>query len=108
MTSLNKKTIEDIDVAGKKVLARCDFNVPLKDGVITNDKRIVACLLYTSSLSSKIACTRPTWSPSCSITLMPWGWVALPVNIRLTCPLVRRPVRWSFLRTMSTLSLIHI
>lgn len=44
MSSLNKKSIEDIDVSNKTVLARCDFNVPLKDGVITNDKRIVAAL----------------------------------------------------------------
>ena len=44
MDALNKKTIEDIDVAGKKVLVRCDFNVPLKDGVITSDKRIVSSL----------------------------------------------------------------
>ena len=40
----NKKTIEDIDVAGKTCLVRCDFNVPMKDGKITSDKRIVGAL----------------------------------------------------------------
>ena len=40
----NKKSIEDIDVAGKRVLCRCDFNVPTKNGVITSDKRIVAAM----------------------------------------------------------------
>ena len=40
----NKKSVEDIDVKGKRVLCRCDFNVPIKGGVITSDKRIVAAL----------------------------------------------------------------
>jgi len=40
----NKKSVKDIEVAGKRVLCRCDFNVPMKNGVITSDKRIVAAL----------------------------------------------------------------
>ncbi|HAM30941.1 MAG TPA: phosphoglycerate kinase, partial [Erysipelotrichaceae bacterium] len=39
-----KKTVRDLDVAGKKVIVRCDFNVPRKDGVITNDNRIIQAL----------------------------------------------------------------
>jgi phosphoglycerate kinase len=44
MATYNKKNIEDVVVTGKTVLVRCDFNVPMKDGVITSDKRIVSAL----------------------------------------------------------------
>ncbi len=49
----NKKTIEDIDVAGKTCLVRCDFNVPMKDGKITSDKRIVGALPTIKYLMDK-------------------------------------------------------
>ena len=44
MGNLNKKTVENLDVKGKKVLVRCDFNVKMENGVITSDKRVVAAL----------------------------------------------------------------
>ncbi len=44
MDALNKKTVEDIEVAGKRVLVRCDFNVPMKDGKITSETRIIGAL----------------------------------------------------------------
>ncbi|MCQ2463560.1 MAG: phosphoglycerate kinase [Clostridia bacterium] len=53
MNVLNKKTVEDIDVKGKKVLVRCDFNVKMEDGVITDDKRIVASLPTVKYLLSQ-------------------------------------------------------
>ena len=47
---LNKKSVDDINVAGKKVLVRCDFNVPLKDGQITDENRLTADFLLLKSL----------------------------------------------------------
>ena len=42
--SLNKKSVDDINVSGKRVVCRCDFNVPLKAGVITDTNRLTAAL----------------------------------------------------------------
>ncbi len=53
MATYNKKNIEDVEVAGKTVLVRCDFNVPMKDGVITSDKRIVEALPTVKYLMDK-------------------------------------------------------
>ncbi|HHU84399.1 MAG TPA: phosphoglycerate kinase [Clostridiales bacterium] len=53
MSVLNKKTVEDIEVAGKKVLVRCDFNVKMENGVITSDKRVVAALPTIEYLINK-------------------------------------------------------
>ena len=50
----NKKSIEDVEIkAGQKVFVRCDFNVPMKDGVITSDKRIVGALPTIKYLMGK-------------------------------------------------------
>jgi phosphoglycerate kinase len=53
MPTYNKKTIEDINVQGKKILVRCDFNVPLKDGVITDENRLNGALPTINYLLNK-------------------------------------------------------
>lgn len=50
---LNKKSVDDLQVKGKRVLVRCDFNVPLQDGVITDENRIVAALPTINKLISE-------------------------------------------------------
>ena len=54
MSLLNKKTVDDINAKGKKVLVRCDFNVPMSDGVITDDKRIREALKTIKYLKEKV------------------------------------------------------
>ena len=76
--SLNKKTVEDIDVSGKRVLVRCDFNVPLVGGVITDDRRITEALPTIKYLldhgAPVILCShlgRPKGGPSPEFSLRP-------------------------------------
>ena len=70
----NKKSIEDVDVSGKRVLCRCDFNVPTKDGKITSDKRIVAALptiQYLMNHGAKvILCSHMEWKPELSLKVV--------------------------------------
>ena len=78
MNVLNKKTVDDLHVAGKRVLVRCDFNVPLKNGVITDENRIVAALPTIKKLLNDggrvILCShlgKPKGEPKPELSLAP-------------------------------------
>ena len=68
---LNKKSVDDINVKGKRVLVRCDFNVPLKDGKITDENRLVAAL---PTIKKLILCShlgKPKGEPKPELSLAP-------------------------------------
>jgi len=78
MAGLNKVTVEDINVKGRKVLVRVDFNVPMKDGVITNDNRIQAALPTINKLvengAKVVLCShlgKPKNGPEAKFSLAP-------------------------------------
>ncbi len=92
MNLLNKKTVEDLQVKGKRVLVRCDFNVPLKNGVITDENRIVAALptiKYLMDQGAKvILCShlgKPKGEPKPEYSLAP---VAVRLSEKLSCKVV--------------------
>ena len=87
---LGKKTIDDENYAGKRVLVRCDFNVPMKDGVITNDNRINAALPTIKKLiadgAKVILCShlgKPKNGPEAKFSLAP---VAVRLSEKLGQP----------------------
>ena len=92
MSMLNKKTVDDINVKGKRVLVRCDFNVPLKNGVITDENRIVAALPTIKKLIADggrvILCShlgKPKGEPKPELSLAP---VAQRLTEKLGQPVV--------------------
>ena len=87
MNALNKKTVDDINVKGQKVLVRCDFNVPLKNGVITDENRINAALPTIKKLIADggkvILCShlgKPKGEPKPELSLAP---VAIALSEKL-------------------------
>ena len=91
---LGKVTVDDINVKGQRVLVRCDFNVPMKDGVITNDNRIVAALPTIKKLIADggkvILCShlgKPKNGPEAKFSLA-------PVAVRLS-ELLGQPVTFA-------------
>ena len=78
MPMLNKKSVDDINVKGKRVLVRCDFNVPLQDGKITDENRLVAALPTIKKLIADggkvILCShlgKPKGEPKPELSLAP-------------------------------------
>jgi len=78
MSKLNKKNVEDLNVKGKYVLVRVDFNVPMKEGVITNDNRITAALPTINKLTENgakvVLCShlgKPKNGPEAKFSLKP-------------------------------------
>ena len=94
MAGLNKKSVDDINVKGKRVLVRCDFNVPLKDGKITDENRLVAALPTIKKLIADggkvILCShlgKPKGEPKLELSLA-------PVAVRLS-ELLGQPVKFA-------------
>ena len=94
MAGLNKKSVDDINVKGKRVLVRCDFNVPLKDGKITDENRLVAALPTIKKLIADggkvILCShlgKPKGAPKPELSLA-------PVAVRLS-ELLGQPVKFA-------------
>ncbi len=93
MAGLNKVTVDDLNVKGKKVLVRVDFNVPLKDGKVTNDNRIVAALPTINKLVSEgakvVLCShlgKPKNGPEAKFSLAPAAErLAQLVNTNVIC-----------------------
>lgn len=91
---LNKKSVDDINVKGKKVLVRCDFNVPLQDGKITDENRLVAALPTIKKLIADggkvILCShlgKPKGEPKPELSLA-------PVAVRMS-ELLGQPVKFA-------------
>lgn len=94
MAALNKKSVDDINVSGKRVLVRCDFNVPLKEGKITDENRLVAALPTIKKLINDggkvILCShlgKPKGEPKPELSLA-------PVAVRLS-ELLGQPVKFA-------------